>query len=1050
MSRLVALAVSFLFTFWGISGQDYTLEVIGIEQGLSQSTVNAIAQDNLGFLWIGTQDGLNRYDGRSFTVFKKDPFDSTSISDNYVTSLLVDHQNRLWVGTLSGGLNLYDPINNQFIRFDHAAFDPASLSDNRINIIYEDNHQNIWVGTSNGLNRVVLPAGKEGIQFERFQYVPNHRRNALHERFITSIMHDSRDHLWVGTYRGLYQYEYGEKGQLSSHSKRLHYLKDKSSKKSINVVYTLAEDALNNLWIGTAGGLLQYIPSKEDFNFFTLPLDPANSKDNTINKIICARNGDLVLATRKGLRVLKYKKETYDNRFITIKPPVYGDTDLVPKHSTNIIEDLTHQGLFWVGTDLSGLRKMYERKKKFYTNNLKEVTQLFGLTPSVFHMVEDSIGNMYLNLGEGLVKYHKHTGVYEYVEFIQCGSFLIKSRIINVLYRDQKGNIWAGTFEGLIHLYENEKGHIAGHYYWDQLDCSDDGVFSLYEEEGEIYMGTYTGVNYLDKKTNKIQPCSYKLDTTAVREQFYNIRAFMRDRKDNVWIGTYRGLILLRNVQGPLKDNLHVTPEFYYHDKTDTNSLVDNLVNHIVEDKSGAVWLATMNGLARAILTDEGMRFESFGEKDGLANNVVYGILEEDLGDHLWLSTNNGLTRFDPANRRFYKFDSKDALQSNEFNGGAFYKNEQGKMFFGGINGYTSFFPDEIKMEEQSPPVWITNLTTNTGREFNILAGEKNQPITLNYDQNSFTVKFVGIDYLYPDNLNYYYDLEGGHAKDMFIGKNQQIYFNELPPGAYNFCVKAENKDGVINSKGDSLQIVIRAPFWRTSWFYFLSALALLLLTWLVYYLFYRFKMNKIEEIEKVRKIAAQDFHDELGSKLSIISMYSDLTQKQLNGHSGNASAYLNKVITTSNSLYDSMKDLLWSLNPEQDTINDLFLHLKDFGDELFSHSDVNFQSLGIESDWMNKLLPMQYKRHVLLIFKESMNNCYRHAQCKEVKLKMSVIKNILSVEVSDDGVGFDVEEASKGEGLNNIKSRARKISGKLLILSNRKGTQVKLICPLV
>jgi len=398
----------------------------------------------------------------------------------------------------------------------------------------------------------------------------------------------------------------------------------------------------------------------------------------------------------------------------------------------------------------------------------------------------------------------------------------------------------------------------------------------------------------------------------------------------------------------------------------------------------------------------------------------------------------------------FENFNFKDGLQSNEFNERSICESKDGKIYFGGVNGYTGFYPKQIQLDGIQPPVWITSLKVNEALRFNLLGKDRTAPIVLNYDQNFFSINFTGIDHLYPESVSYNYDLEGSSAKRIELGSSQQVNFTNLSPGKYVFCVRAKSKGGLVNQLGDSVEIFIEAPFWQSTWFYGLLLGFLAFLIWVAFYINYRIKMSKIQDIERIRKNVARDFHDELGSKLSIISMYSSLAKNGVKPPPDKMGLYLTKITNTSNSLYDSMRNLLWALNPEADTLSDLFFQLKDYGDELFSHSNIAFQSVGIPDELRKIELAMDVKRHLLLIFKEGMSNIMRHAECTEVKLNMMVVKRVLIMELMDNGKGFEVEEAYKGEGIKNIRNRAEKINARLFLQSDDSGTIIKLIFPLV
>ena len=754
--------------------------------------------------------------------------------------------------------------------------------------------------------------------------------------------------------------------------------------------------------------------------------------------------------TNHSLYVNKFENGAYAQGFQPFLPDNQEEI-LHLRDPSCLLADCLHDDLYWIGTDMSGLLRIHKKRKKFSTQRFLELQRTGGVTPSVFHIDQDTAGVLWLGMPRGLVRFDRENESYRLIEDIQIGQHKIRAGSINALYRDQSGTLWMGSYSGLLRMKSGNEKELQADHYLEGFECESPAVFSIFEEEGLLYLGAFGGINFLDKASNTILPCPLPLDTLGHSGFNYQVNDFLRDQQNNFWIATSQGLIFYQDLKGSLRDNLDRIPRYYRHDQQNKASLIDNQINDIHQDGNGYIWLATMNGLVRATSKADGMQFENFNESNGLINNVVYGMLEEEETNCLWLSTNNGLCRFDPVANRFFAFDSSDGLQSNEFNANAFFKNEEGEFFFGGIKGLTSFFPNQIQLNKKAPPVYLTELKTSNGQVHNLLGKEEMQWFKLPYNENSFSLHFTGLDYLSPSGVAYYYDLEGTATRNMHIGNSRHLNFNSLAPGVYKVCVNAGNKDGFVNGESATVGIVISAPYWQRAWFYALIGLSALLLISGIYYLIYRIKMRRLAEIEEVRKLAAQDFHDELGSKLTVISMYSELTRNQLAGARNEVQTYLGKVITTSNSLYDSMKDLLWALNPEQDTINDLFFQLKDFGEELFSHSGVIFQSQGLETGLVgNQLLPMQFKRHLLLIFKEAMNNSLRHAKAKSVQLRMSNFKGILTIEISDDGKGFSkTQENNGGEGLRNMQSRARKISGKLFISSEKEGTLVKLVCPL-
>jgi signal transduction histidine kinase len=506
-------------------------------------------------------------------------------------------------------------------------------------------------------------------------------------------------------------------------------------------------------------------------------------------------------------------------------------------------------------------------------------------------------------------------------------------------------------------------------------------------------------------------------------------------------VGSTHGIVHFSTVKTDFWQHLQTEKgAVYTHYPNDKKSLISGRITAICEDKNGGIWIGTNSALVKVINKNSRLEFQSFGEKEGLANNLVYTIINDK--NYLWLSTNRGLSRFNIDHSTFANFDIKDGLQSNEFNGNAYFKADDGELFFGGINGYTSFYPSEIKMETKAPNVLLTQLETNN-HSYNLL---NNKSIQLKYAQNSFSVQFIGLDLLYPTEVEYFYKMEGkGDGRLVSLGNSRRVNFTQLGAGTYTLRVLAKNRDGAMNKVGDAVKITINAPFWQ-SWGFLLLILCLIsFLIWAVYHIRYLGKMQKLAEIERVRINAAQDFHDELGSKLTIISLFTELTKSKLNGHYHEVGPYLDKVSDTAGSLYHSMKDLIWALNPEQDTVQDLFLQLKDFGDELFDQTGVEFKSQGIDTPLRDKVIPMEYKRHILLIFKELMNNSLKHSDCTAVWLTINEDAQKLKIILEDNGVGFNSSDEYDGDGLKNIYSRANKIHGKISVCSNNRGTSVTL-----
>lgn len=434
---------------------------------------------------------------------------------------------------------------------------------------------------------------------------------------------------------------------------------------------------------------------------------------------------------------------------------------------------------------------------------------------------------------------------------------------------------------------------------------------------------------------------------------------------------------------------------------------------------------------------------------------MVYAILP-DHSEKLWLSTNNGISRFDPHSETFRNYNMDNGLQSNEFNTGAYLKCEDGNLLFGGINGFNIIDPVEVRHNKQIPAIVITNfIKFDQALKFDQAVSEMGE-IRLNYDENFITFEYSALDYTNPKKNQYAYKLEGLNQDWMYCGNRRYASYTNLDPGDYTFRVIGSNNDGVWNKQGASIRITITPPFWETGWF-FATLSGVLLIALLTAH---RYRVNRkirqsvqmerirYSEREKVREQVSKDYHDELGHKLTKILLFSELIKRNLNGSSEEVRTYLDKVILASESLSNNTRDFIWTLNPEKDNLYDLALYLREFGNSLFEGTDIGFQMKSLSEHLKSAKLPMEWKRHLTFIFKEGMNNILKHSQCQNVVLNFVLRNDELNIKLSADGSGFALTQQVKrngaGNGLPNMKARAEKISGQIKINSDiGKGTTI-------
>ena len=485
---------------------------------------------------------------------------------------------------------------------------------------------------------------------------------------------------------------------------------------------------------------------------------------------------------------------------------------------------------------------------------------------------------------------------------------------------------------------------------------------------------------------------------------------------------------------------------YYRHVPGDPYSLKSNTNFAIFEDKNGIVWIGS-NGYGLIKLEPEQNKIIYYTTRDGLPENVILNIVEDNDG-FLWLSTNQGISRFDPRTISFKNYDVTDGLQSNAFNLGACFKSSSGELFFGGPNGLNSFFPNNL-VNRQPPEIALVNFKMY-GKIVNFDKPiSQVERIDLSYRENFFTYEFVALHFEDSRKNQYAYKLENFDNDWVNSGYRREAIYTNVPPGNYVFRVKASNSDGVWNEQGIAMKLRISPPYWRTWWFYLISFSLLCIGIGPII----KFRINQALKIEQARsserdriqKKLTQDFHDELGNRVSKISLISNLLKTKLQSPAPMINDFISNIIANADSLSAEMREHIWEIDPEKDTLYHLANHLKNFSDKLFELTSIGFQLQGLSPAIESIKLPLEWRQHLIRIFKEGMNNVLKHAEgCKNVTLEFKLENGQLEIILTNDGKGFELKTITLGNGLKNMQERARQIDGALAIVSNiEDGTRI-------
>lgn len=815
---------------------------ISLDEGLSQNSVYSIFQDSKGFMWFGTQDGLNKYDGYTFTVYKRDPDDLNSLSSNQITAICEDQTGLLWIGT-DDGLNRFNPKTETFYRYPVDADDPGCLNNGTITALYPDRGGTLWIGVwEGGLSRLIRDStGKD--TFIHYRTIPGDP-DSLSSDEVTSILVDRHGVPWIGTRNnGLNRLD-KETGRFT------HFLRRPSEPRSLsgNRVNKIYEDRLGTLWIGTAGAGLNLMDRQTGtFDHFRSPPGaPHVPGSDDISSICEDQSGVLWIGSRgRGLRRLDKRTGTF-SRYGYMADDPYS-------LSNNEVESLyeDRSGILWVGTNGGGLNK-FDREHKFehFKPGPAGVNGLSG--HFVFAIREDSYGFLWIGInGMGLNKLDRQTGTFTHYRRRPNDPRSLSSDRIGAIHEDRSGVLWVCTFGGGLNKFNRDTETFTRYMNHPQMPgtLSSNEVRTIYEDRsGVLWIGTLMhGLNKFNPETETftrypaIPGNPGSLSGNSIRTLYE-----APSEPGVLWIGTkFGGLNRF--------DTRDETFRHFLPKPGDIHSISDKYVQAVLEDRTGTIWVGTLGGgLNKMIRTDDKeITFIHYTEKNGLCNNSVYGILEDSEG-YLWLSTNNGLSRFNPGTGTFKNYNARDGLQGNEFNEGAYYKSKSGEMFFGGINGFNAFFPSRMKTNLHIPPVVLTafslfNKPVSIGLES---SGSPLQTtvtwakeICLSYKQNAFSFEFAALDYTVPENNRYSYKMEGLEKDWNYTGYRKRFaHYTNMAPGEYVFHVKGSNNDWVWNEEGTSIRIIIRPPFWQTIWFRFL----LLILVLGLVFLWYRRRLRNV------------------------------------------------------------------------------------------------------------------------------------------------------------------------------------------------------------
>jgi Signal transduction histidine kinase len=1001
-------------------------EKLTTRQGLSDNEVYQVTQDKMGFIWILTHNGLNRYDGYSFKTYDYNPLDSNSITTGYFYSLEQDARGLLWMNSQTHGIYSFNPVTGLFNNYRHEPNNTNSLADDQTTQLVIDKKGNIWIGTMNGLDKLE-PATKQFTHFTAHEK----RNEVISNNKVFSISIDEDDNLWLVTGSPGIDYFNTKTGKLIRHFD--FGSSDNPGDDWQNHPYEVCRGKNGNMWIGSKDhGLYCYnTRTGKIMNFQHKKDDPYSMSDNGVYKTLEDHLGNLWLATDAGT-IDFYEKSS--GKFYHRTVSAISSVDMIEDQSQKI----------WI-TTLNGMYACDTRFKKI-NSILLDVSNYSFNDQSAFYFFRTSKGAMYVSY-QGVRKFDESTNTLAPFEIIINGRNIFENNITWRIYEDSKNNLWFATIRGLMfynpatrqhHWYEHKEGDESSP---SASSCTD----ILEDSKGRYWVTTWGGgFDSFDPLTGVFK--AFKADGTSNSIGTNNLSCVFEDSKGRLYIGSDGGGLLQFDA-----DNL--TFKAYWHKADDPSSISCDIVSNIKESKSGIIWICTLGGGINAF-DPVTKKFRAFTTKEGLCSNSVVSIAEDKNGNY-WLGTLKGFSRFsvpenpfDPGSTfSFRNYDINDGLPDNKMNYSAAYKDTGGKIYFGSTDGGIIYFdPAQLKDNDFLPPVYISDLKLfNTSiRPFNkdsILKEpiELTKQIVLSYDQNDLSLEFAALNYFHPEKNQYKYKLEN-YNKDWIItdaGKRFANYTN-LNPGKYVFKVRASNNDGQWSPHEASLVIIITPPFWQTWWFRSLIGLTVAAIVYAVY----RYRLQQVLRLQNIRNRIASDLHDDIGSTLNSISVYSEVAKND--AEQRNIS--LSMIGESSRKVIDAMSDIVWTINPDNDGFDRIILRMRSLAYNLFRAKNIEFVFKADES--LNHLkLSLEKRRNLFLIFKETLNNLIKYSQAKRVKISLIHHGGTITLLVRDDGIGFDPSVKYNGNGLTNIRKRAKEMNAQLQIESGEgMGTNTELI----
>lgn len=1033
MRTLILFLSLALLSNIGLYSQKSTLifRHINIEDGLAGTEVSSIIQDNNGFIWIATNNGLQRYDGHSFTTYHHNPLDSESISSDNLYALVQDNEQNIWAISFLSGIIRFNPAANKCLPingYDKRKFKEFFISRS----MFMDRQGNIWL------------IGEENIacyykNTNQIISIKNKFPKSLHPLFMDAKYDPVSNRLWIADGNiGICLYDLNTQHFYDHDDNPDHLLCMDLDFKPTKIYI----DRQKNLWaIANEIDLARWSPLSNkvvSYQVYSKPDGTIVSKSTTgslkakpvsISCMMEDSHGGFWMGSG-SLGLIQYNAQK-DSFIISSQQHFFNNYFSYNSDVNCLFED--REGNIWIGTD-KGINVFNPYRQPFHFFENASVGSSVKNQVETMDFMESPTGGLYIaTWGKGLTIFDKNLNFKKSIVYNKRNhsSLAEPGNRVWAIIKDAQNNLLLGCQHAFITSINLKTNHFINTHPKGLKNLT---IMSMRKDEKQnIWMGLYSGIAKYDPKNNSATAFQHFLPYEGV--SVATCSDILPDNHGNIWAGTL-GLGLQKF--DPSKNNF---TEIFVPEKNNPYSIPSTVINCMLQLNDSMIAIATGSG-GVAIFNPDSKKFYSIGIADGLPSNNISSMYFIPPST-LWATALNVICKINISTKRVTQYGADDGIRDLDFSSSRhMYRMQDGRLLVGYTGGVLYFNPDSIRIDDTPVNVTITGIKIfGQGFPVNPISHQIDT-IELSYKQNFLTIQYASLSYLGSNRVNYFYQLEGIDRNWVNAYNQRFATYTNLPGGTYHFKVKCENSNGTASRSVTSLTIIIHPPFWQTWWFKLLSLFAFTSLL----YVFFKYRINELVKMQAIRNEISKDLHDDVGATLSSISILSKVANDKIkDGQLEQSTSIISKIDSYSKETVEKMGDIVWAVNSNHDSILDITARLKKNSIEAASAKNILLQFL-IEPSLHKIEFPMHARKDIYLICKEAINNAIKYSECKKIVTEFKTLKGKVQIEISDDGKGFDSDQAIPGNGLVNMKSRAAEMKASFTIDSGNNGTKIHLV----